>query len=614
MKQEKDNNKLVRLDYIIMSVLILIYGILSFYKLGNIEVPKTYHSFNESDEVVLSLESMHEVSKIRYYTGYNIGEFSLMVSEDGENYQELTDLNTVSVFAWEDLNINTSLKYLKIVSKSMNNCLGDVQIYDENNKKLLVHSEVNSLVDELKVVPDEISYMNSAYFDEIYFARSAYEYVHGIDVFEWSHPPVGKLIMALPVLLFGFSPFTYRFMGNMAGILMIPVMYILAKKIFKDRKYAILAAVLITFDNFHMAHTRMGTVDSFLVLFVMSSALFMFDYLELKDDSLKNKSKYLILSGIFIGLAIATKWTGLYAGLGLAIVFFINLYQQYKDNIKKIFKDKDLFKKIYFILILVVIIPMVMYYSLVILEGIGVAKLYTKIYLIMLVLFFVGLFYVINKDDKYLIKLSIICIISFIMIPVVIYVMSYLLFPNVSYYDGTLKGILETTKMMYDYHAYLDATHPFSSNWYSWVVMYKPVWYYGGLYSNNSHASIVGIGNPSIWWLSLPGIIYIIYRVIKKHDNDSLFILIFILATYLPYVFIGRIMFMYHFFVTFPFIILAITSMFKGICEKIKSNDLCLFYIVLVVVMFVIFYPVTTGIVVSNEYFDSIKWISSWWF
>ena len=39
----------------------------------------------------------------------------------------------------------------------------------------------------------------------------------------------------------------------------------------------------------------------------------------------KAKLKNLFLSGLFIGLSIATKWTGLYAGLALAIVFFVDL-------------------------------------------------------------------------------------------------------------------------------------------------------------------------------------------------------------------------------------------------------------------------------------------------
>ena len=56
----------------------------------------------------------------------------------------------------------------------------------------------------------------------------------------------------------------------------------------------------------------------------MLSALFMYQYISLDEKAnLKVKFKNLFLSGLFIGLSIATKWTGLYAGLALAIVFFV---------------------------------------------------------------------------------------------------------------------------------------------------------------------------------------------------------------------------------------------------------------------------------------------------
>ena len=59
------------------------------------------------------------------------------------------------------------------------------------------------------------------------------------------------------------APFYWRLMGNIAGIIMIIVMYLFGKEMFKKRKYALIAALLMTFDTFHFAQTRMGTIDSF---------------------------------------------------------------------------------------------------------------------------------------------------------------------------------------------------------------------------------------------------------------------------------------------------------------------------------------------------------------
>ena len=157
-----------------------------------------------------------------------------------------------------------------MIAAEPNGSIGEVQLYDENSLPLEETATDDTsapLVDELDLVPIRISYMNSTYFDEVYFARTAYEYVHGLPAYEWVHPPLGKLIQAIPIALMGMTPFAWRMAGNICGILMIAVMYILGKKLFKKRKWAITAALLMMLDTFHFAQSRMGTVDTELVLF-----------------------------------------------------------------------------------------------------------------------------------------------------------------------------------------------------------------------------------------------------------------------------------------------------------------------------------------------------------
>ena len=338
-----DNSpKLNRKDWIIMSILIVFYLIISFYNLGTLQNPQTYYQFTYAGESVdITLPSVNqEISKIRYYTGPEVGKFKVLVSTDGETYKEAATFEGQYVFAWEDLVLGESLKYIKFVAETPGSYLGEIQLYNKYGERLLAKAsddQSSVIVDEPETIPAKISNINSSYFDEVYFARSAYEYAKGIDTMEWTHPPLGKLIMMIPILLFGMSTFSYRLMGNLAGTLMIPIIYILAKRIFKNTKWASLAGILMVFDNFHFAHTRMGTVDSFLVLFIMLSALFMYQYISLdKNAKLPQKLKNLFLSGLFMGCSIATKWTGLYAALALAIIFFADLIYKYTDKRKKI--------------------------------------------------------------------------------------------------------------------------------------------------------------------------------------------------------------------------------------------------------------------------------------
>lgn len=553
-----DTRKIKRNDLIIIGILVLIYSIIAFTNLGSTKAPQNYFYFaNDGYEATVELtKGKTEISKIRHYSGNETGSYKLYSSNDGKTYKEVGSFSDDSVFNWKDDSVNQTFKYLKIVAVEGNSYIGEIRLYDKYGNKVEVKaSNENSkaIVDEQDTVPGMISYLNSAYFDEIYFARSAYEYVHDIPTMEWVHPPLGKLIQAIPILFMGMTPFAWRLMGCLAGILMIPVMYIFAKNIFKKRKYALLAAILMMFDGMHFVQTRIGTVDSFLVLFTMISALFMFKYLLLdKYDSIKPKLKYLGLSGLFFGLATCVKWTGMYLGLGLAIIFFGKL-------IYDIYKDK--------------------------------------------------------KISKQYLKIIPFCILFFVIIPVIIYILSYILFPNVMPGNvNTIQAIINQIKQMYEYHSTLTATHEFSSPWYSWLIMYKPVWYYVGTYGINLKSTIVAIGNPAIWWLGIISILYLIVSAVKNKRKGNTFILVMILSIWLPYVFIGRCMFMYHFFPVLPFIMLANVSLIKWITGKIKNNYIYIIYLLLVILFFIYFYPVISGRVVTSTFVDTLRWFSNWIF
>lgn len=550
-----NSKKMKKNDFIIVGILMFLYAIISFINLGSFKNPQTFVYLDESKSASFSINETTEVYKIRFYSGEQEGSFIILGSEDGVNYDEIATIKSEYCFEWYDQELNKNIKYFTIVG-SEGGYLGEIQLYDIYGEKIEINAEsevAELLIDEPKAVPKVISYMNSTYFDEIYFARTAYDYTHDIIAMEWVHPPLGKLIQAIPVAILGMTPFAYRLMGNIAGILMIYVTYVFAKEIFKNRKYAFLAACFMAFDNFHFAQTRMGTVDSHLVLFCMISALYMYRYLTLPiNATLKSKTKNLMMCGVFFGLATCVKWTGLYCGLGLAIMFFAKMiYDVLKDS--------------------------------------KIAKQYSKI--------------ILN------------CILYFIIIPCIMYVLCYLLFPNVAPYGvHNIKAILQQINWIYDYHSTLDATHPFTSKWYTWPLMLKPVWLY---YSNPSvglKATISGIGNPIVWWGGAIGMVYTFVSSIAKKNKNNLFITIMYLSMWMPYIFIGRVMFLYHYFPALPFAILGLTSFVKWLTEKFKKNWIPVVFLVLVIIMFIWFYPISSGMTVPESYIESMKWLDTWWF
>ena len=539
------NTKLNIKDYIALGIILIAYSVISFINLGSTINPNTFLRVEKTDKVIIKLKNQEDIIKMKIFNGECNTKYQLYSSTDGKKYTYINDYNGTGALSWQEERIISKGKYIKILFLATSS-IGEIAFYN-NNKEIIKIEDViynkkhiKSLNDEQNTIPNKISYMNSSYFDEIYFARTAYEYTQGMETYEWTHPPLGKLIQAIPIYISNYlSPFNYRLMGNISGILMIAVMYVFAKELFKKRKYAIFASLLMAFDTFHFAQTRMGTVDSHLILFILLASYFMVKYTK------NNKTFCLVLSGIFFGLSVSVKWTGLYGGIALAIIFFTHLVKNKKLNIKNLLKGT----------------------------------------------------------------------LFFVVIPLFIYSSLYLIFPNNKLNHTTnFESIINQQKDMYNYHSKLNATHYFSSKWYTWPISYKPVWYHQEILNNDTKETISGIGNIVIWWMGIIGFLYSLIKLIRKKDKQSFIIVVSMLSLWLPYAFIGRVMFLYHYFPVLPFMMLGIVNLFQSIEEKYKLKYLIPLYMIFVIAFFIIYYPVISGIETPVSYIEKLRIFDSWTF
>lgn len=557
---EKSNAFLDKKDWIILGIIVLIYGIISFWNLGSMTNPTTF-VYKESNDDALIYEITGNVTgslELRYFTGPEPGDYMILGSTDNINYEMLGKTETDAyVLCWYDVVLNplNNIRYLKLVPTGDDSSLGEIALRNKHLSLNALDEKSELLLDEPKVVPDKISYMNSTYFDEVYFVRTAYEYANNMPAYEWVHPPLGKLIQSIPIRLLGMSPFSYRLVGNIAGILLIVVMYAFGKALFKKRGYALLAALVMTLDGFHFAQTRIGTIDGQLALYILTSYYFMYRYLLLsKKDGLKQKLIFLLLSGIMISMAIATKWTGLFAGLGLAILFFGGLWMTYRK------------KKL------------------------------------------------INYDKKTIATIIGSCTVFFVVLPITIYLGCYFLFPNINiFYVDSMKELVNVTNQVYTYHSTLDATHPFSSDWYSWPIMWKPVWFYSSEVERGIRSTISSVGNPIIWWTSILAIVANFYMALKKNKKSQVLCIAFI-CMFLPYLVIGRCMFLYHYFPVLPFVMLMLVYGLKKITEKTKCMWIIPIFLGITFIVFLCFYPVVSGYPVSEAWINHLQWLPEWYF
>ncbi len=536
--------------WILLTILTLGYAIFSFMNLGSFTNPNT---FVEGNTYIYQVENPTIIYKIRYFTGHIFNQMKIYISNDNETYTLLTEEDNKYVFSWNDIVTQNAFSYLKIELEEETN-LGEIAVFDERGNQLSLKplsSHGEALIDEQATVPEKISSYNSAYFDEVYFARTSYEYATGLPVYEWVHPPLSKILASIPIRLFHMAPFYYRLVGNLAAVLMIPVIFLFAKKLFGKTRYGVIAALLLIFDNFHYTQGRIGTMDSCLALFILLSFYFMYSYLKLKkEDPLRKKQWYLFFSGLFVGCAIATKWTGFFAGLALAIVFFLHFFKTYIQNKK------------------------------------------------------------ITKDGK---KIIISCVFFFGINIFAIYLLCYFCYPNFYYFHiENFSDFIDITKQMFQYHSTLTESHPFYSSWYTWPLMIKPVWYYYGTYEGLK-SSISGIGNPILWWSCAISLIFILYKIIKK-DKKAILLGIFYLCMLLPYMNISRGMFLYHYYPAFLVTILSLTYLLKEIDKKIPKHYFLIFYFIFIIFFFFYFFPISSGAFVDPNSIENLRWLSSWVF
>ena len=215
-----------------------------------------------------------------------------------------------------------------------------------------------------------------------------------------------------------------------------------------------------------------------------------------------------------------------------------------------------------------------------------------------------------TKEDT-IILLS--CYGFFIVIPIIIYVLSFI--PCYIVENAYIKNIdtfMEWQQRMYDYHHNLVATHPYSSMWYTWPITKQSILYWVGETATGKITRIALLGNPAIWWFSIPCMIYTVIAAIKTKKFEYWFLIIAIVSMMISYVGIDRIMFLYHYFPILPFVMLTIVAFMKWICEKARNDIFIYIFVAIILTVFIRFYPIYSGFPTTVEYINNLKWLDTW--
>ncbi len=159
------------------------------------------------------------------------------------------------------------------------------------------------------------------YFDEVYHGFTAQVYVQNDPkaydpwasppkgfAYEWTHPPLAKVVMAGFLKVFGDRFFWMRFGSVLFGTLSVLFTGLIAYRFLKSIPIAVLAMAFLSLETLHFAQSRIAMNDSYFVFFML---LTFYLYLGLRPKSGIAGSLALGV-GFCAGLALSTKWTGFY--------------------------------------------------------------------------------------------------------------------------------------------------------------------------------------------------------------------------------------------------------------------------------------------------------------
>ena len=84
------------------------------------------------------------------------------------------------------------------------------------------------------------------------------------------------------------------------------------------------------------------------------------------------------------------------------------------------------------------------------------------------------------------------------------------------------------------------------------------------------------------------------------------FVLIGLLAQFLPWVLVPRGTYIYHYFASIPFLILSTVLMLHWLCDRWPKAGRCILisYLLVCLVFFIGFYPYASGVLAPNWWLD----------
>lgn len=399
-------------------------------------------------------------------------------------------------------------------------------------------------------------------FDEVYYVDNARDYLkYGVEVTGSKpefivHPPVGKWMVASGIKIFGDSPFGWRIATALIGSIAILVVALIAHRLFRSSMLTALASALMALDGLALVHSRTALLDNFLAFFILVASYFFI------------VKKYM-WSGLFLGLALATKWSALYF---VALFALIALYRAFTHHTGREIIAPTLQRITAF-----AVIPFGVY-----------------------VTSWSGWFLSHRGWDR-------------------------------DHSNNVLASFIYYHQQMLNFHTSLTEKHNYQANPWVWMIQGRPTSFFYDTPKNCGATScsreVLALGTPMLWWLGTIAVAIVlgiwIKSVITRRFEPALNVItVGMVAGYLPwFAFQKRTVFSFYAIIFEPFVILALVYCAKYFIDlsRLKGLDRYRFSLIvvwgltaLIALNFIKFLPLFMGRTITYDHWYSLMWLESW--
>lgn len=390
------------------------------------------------------------------------------------------------------------------------------------------------------------------YFDEVHYVKAARVLLTLAKPQNPEHPLVAKEFIAAGIALFGDRPWAWRIFPALIGSLGL-FAFGRAVWLASGRRFAAIAGTLLLATNFMwFVMSRIAMLDIFMASFVICAMWMLAGAARLPGQGRWR----LALAGVFIGLALGSKWNAVAAAALPGLAFLVMRVWQHRGRFMLATGGAPV-------------------------PGISLAEaalwLGTVPLLVYFATFLPAFFYAARPVDPW--------------------------------------HIVEYQKHMLDLQQSVKKHHPYQSVWWEWVIDKRAIWF---LYDakDGVQRGVVMLGNPLAMWAGLPAVGWCLWAGIRRARKDALAAAVLYLACIGMWVSNGKpVQFYYHYLLPGVFLMACLALALDNLARrKDRWRWAALGVVAGALVLFAVFFPIISAQALwwGKRSFEYWMWLPSW--